>query len=281
MATFEDVTELAGTLISPEQLYRLYNRYHWTATLSRDCDVLEVACGAGAGVGYIDRFARSIQAGDYSDAILDRARAHYGERFTFSQFDAQAMPYDDAMFDVVVMHEALYYVPDADRFVAEARRVLRPGGRILLTNSNKDLFDFNPSPHSTVYHGVIELRDLFARHGFEAEFWGSQPLRDISLIQKITRPVKKVVVRLGLMPRTMKGKQLLKRIVFGKPVVMPAEIVPDMAPVESLTPLPADEVCRSHKIVYCVARDGARAAPPGQAPGPETPRDVHRTPRNG
>lgn len=255
MTTFEDVTELAGSPISGEQLYRMYNRYSWTADLSQDCDVLEVACGAGQGVGLVARQAKSVQAGDFSDAILTRARAHYGDRFTFTQFDAQDMPYADASFDVVVIHEALYYVPDATRFMSEARRVLRPGGRILLTNSNKDLFDFNPSPHSTTYHGVVELAALFQDHGFQAEFWGSQPLKEVGLVQKITRPAKQFAVKFGLMPKTMRGKQLLKRIIFGKPVLMPAEITPGLSERENLTPLAAHQPCLTHKIIYCVAQD--------------------------
>lgn len=255
MTTFEDVTELAGSTISSEQLYRMYNRYSWTADLSKDCDVLEVACGAGQGIGLVARQAKSIHAGDFSESILELARAYYGDRFFFTQFDAQQMPFNDASFDVVVIHEALYYVPDADRFMTEARRVLRAGGRILLTNSNKDLFDFNPSPHSTVYHGVVELQALFAKHGFVAEFWGSQPLKDAGFIQKITRPAKKFAVKFGLMPKTMRGKQLLKRLIFGKPVLMPAEITPDLSVRETLTPLQAGQPCLTHKIIYSVAKE--------------------------
>lgn len=253
--TFEDVTELPGSPISREQLYRMYNRYSWTADLSKDCDVLEVACGAGQGIGLVARQAKSVQAGDFSEPILERARAYYGDRFNFTQFDAQQMPFNDDSFDVVVIHEALYYLPDADRLMAEARRILRAGGRILLTNSNKDLFDFNPSPYSTVYHGVIELQALFAKHGFEADFWGSQPLKDAGLAQKITRPAKRLAVKFGLMPKTMRGKQLLKRIIFGKPVLMPAEITPNLSDKETLTPLRADQPCLTHKIIYCIAKE--------------------------
>ena len=255
MTTFEDVTELPGSTISGEQLYRMYNRYSWTADLSNACDVLEVACGAGQGVGLVARQAKSVKAGDFSAAILASARAHYGCRFAFTQFDAQVMPYEDKSFDVVVIHEALYYVPDANLFVAEASRVLRPGGRILLTNSNKDLFDFNPSPHSTVYHGVVELKKLFKVHGYRVDFWGSQPLKDSGLMQKTTRIAKLFAVKFGLMPKTMRGKQLLKRFIFGKPVLMPAEIVPGLSGRESLTPLRADRPCTTHKIIFCIAQD--------------------------
>lgn len=251
MQQFDNVTELAGEEISAEQLYRLYNRYHWTAQNCQGKDVLEVACGAGAGLGYIARTAASVAAGDFSASILAGAKAHYGDRFDIRQFDAQDMPYPDASFDVVVMHEALYYIPDADKFVSECRRVLRPGGMVLLTNANKDLFDFNPSPFSTVYHGAVELTELFGSHGFRTKLFGSTPLGQVSTMQKLTRPLKWAAVRFGLMPKTMRGKRLLKRLIFGKPVHMPAEIEPDMAQVEVLQPIPGDRPCLTHKIIYC------------------------------
>ena len=251
--SFEDVTELAGEEISSEQLGRLFNRYHWTAENCAGMDVLEVACGAGAGLGYVARRAKSVVAGDYSPTIVDAALAHYGQRFDIRCFDAQEIPFEDGSFDVVVMHEALYYVPDAEKFVRECRRVLRPKGQILLTNSNKDLYDFNPSPHATVYHGAVELAELLGKWRFSVELFGAAPLGEVNWRQRLTRPVKWLAVRLNLIPKTMRGKRLLKRLIFGRPTIMPAEIVPDMAPIELLTPIPADQPCLTHKIIYCRA----------------------------
>jgi ubiquinone/menaquinone biosynthesis C-methylase UbiE len=245
--SFEDVTELSGSQVSREQIHRMFNRYFWTAQQVKNKDVLEVACGVGQGVGLIGHSARSIVAGDFSESILERARAHYGDRYRFMQFDAQDMPFEDNSFDAVVIHEALYYVPDASKFVAEAKRVLRPGGRILLTNSNKDLYDFNPSPHSYVYHGTVELGALLGTEGFDTQFWGSGQLAEVGLRQKLTRPAKRIVVGLGLMPKSMESKRFLKRLIFGKLLQMPAEITPDMASRENITQIPGDKPCRSHK----------------------------------
>lgn len=251
--TFEDVTELAGTLVTKEQIFRLFNRYHWTSQYCDDKDVLEVACGVAPGVGYVARNCRSICAGDISEPILERARAYYKDRFEFTQFDAQDMPFQDNSFDVVMIHEALYYIPDAKAFVAEALRVLRPNGIILVSNSNKDLFDFNPSPHSHVYHGTVELRDLFASFGMTTRFFGSQPLQAVSTIQKMTRPLKRALVKSGLFPKSMRAKQFLKRMVFGKLIPMPAEITPALSRVEPLSNICSDTPCKTHKIIYCIA----------------------------
>jgi len=86
------------------------------------------------------------------------------------------MPFGDKSEDMIILFEAIYYIPDAKKFVEEYARVLRPGGKVLIATANKDLYDFNPSPHSYIYYGVVELNDLFARHGFETEFFGDTPI---------------------------------------------------------------------------------------------------------
>lgn len=46
--------------------------------------------------------------------------------------DAQELPFQDATFDVVLLLEAIYYLPHAEKFMAEARRVLRPDGILFI-----------------------------------------------------------------------------------------------------------------------------------------------------
>lgn len=249
---YSEVTELAGSGISEEQLERMIHRYGWAAGFCHGKDVVEVACGSGQGLGLLGKVSRSLEAGDYSLPILEVARAHYGSRFPLAQLDAQALPYADASKDVVILFEALYYIPDATRFVRECRRVLRPGGRVLIATANKDLYDFNPSPLSHRYYGTTELVSLFREFGFETSLSGYMPVDAVSLRQRILRPVKKLAVALGLMPKSLKGKRFLKRFVFGKLVPMPAELEAP-ATIEAPTPIPGDAPDRVHKVIYCCA----------------------------
>ncbi len=250
---FAEVTELAGAEISAEQLERMVHRYHWALGYCRNKDVVEVGCGSGQGLGVLATVAKSLEAGDYSDEILRIPRQHYLDRVSLAQFDAQTLPYADASKDVIILFEALYYVPDATRFARECRRVLRRGGVALIASANKDLSDFNPSPFSFTYYGVVELRELFEPHGFGVDCFGYLPVGKVSLRQRVLRPLKSLAVSLGLMPKTMRGKKVLKRLVFGKLVEMPAEL---SIPEHSLlppTPLPGDEPDRVHKVIYCCA----------------------------
>jgi SAM-dependent methyltransferase len=251
---FVSVTEISGDDVTQEQVERLARRYYWAADYCRGKDVLEVACGAAQGLGYLASVARSVNVGDYCRPLLDIARQHYNGRFRFLHFDAHQLPFADASFDVVLICEALYYLADVDRFFLETRRVLRPGGTLLVVTANKDLFDFNPSPYSTRYLGVVELRETLARHGFAApQFFGDTPVGAASGRQRLLRPVKAVAARLGLIPKSMRGKKLLKKLVFGGLVKMPSEITGDTARRVPVTTVPAGSANRDHKVILCAA----------------------------
>lgn len=250
---FTAVTEIGGAEVSREQVERLAHRYIWAATFCAGKDVLEVACGSGQGLGLLAARAKTLQAGDISEELLRQARSHYGDRVSLESIDALQMPCGERSLDVVILFEALYYLTPAERFVEECGRVLRKGGTVLIATANKDLFDFSPSLYSNRYYGTVELRELFQQKGFEVSLFGTMPVTQISLRQRILRPVKKAVVTLGLMPKTMIGKKFLRRLVFGSLITMPPEIAEGMTDYEPPTPLDAGQPDRQHKVIYCAA----------------------------
>ena len=174
MEDYTTVTELPGQRATREELERLYHRYKFASKFCEDKDVLEVACGAGQGLGYLEKFANKVVGGDIDENNLRFAISHYEGRqnIEVKTLDAHQLPFEDKSFDVVILYEAIYYLPKPEEFLAESHRVLREGGVLLIATVNKDLYDFNPSPHTYKYYGVAELNELFARHGFETEFFG-------------------------------------------------------------------------------------------------------------
>lgn len=248
-----DVTELSGEKVPREQIERLYHRYYWAGTHCYGKDVLEVACGNGQGVGYLAGIAKSIIAGDCSEKILARAAAHYGDRFEFIRLDAQQLPFADRSFDVVILFEAIYYIPEVERFLDECNRVLRRNGKILIATANKDLYDFNPSPYSYKYYGIKELGSLLTSYQFDASFYGYVSMDGVSIREKMLRPVKKLAVWSNLIPKTMDGKRFLKRIVFGRLAVIPAEVKSGWRHYEEPERLNSEEANIRHKVIYCIA----------------------------
>ncbi len=250
---FVSVTEVSGDQVSQEQIERLCHRYYWAGTWCAGKDVVEVACGTGQGIGYIKRLVKSIEAGDISEPILSIARQHYKDEVLLSRFSAQNMPFPDSSKDVILLFEAIYYLSDAVQFLRECKRVLRPTGKVLIATANKDLYDFNPSPDSYMHYGVMELEELLVENSFSCEFFGYFHVRSASWRQRLLRPIKKLVVVLGLMPRTMAGKKFFKRLVFGKLHQMPAEITAEMFPYNPPDSIESWQADTRHKVIYCVA----------------------------
>ena len=250
---FLSVTELSGTEATEEQVDRISHRYGWAGRYCPDKDVVEVACGSGLGLGYLNKLARNVEAGDISQQMVDLAKAHYGNSIKVGCFDAENMPWENASKDVVILFEAIYYLESFPDFLDECRRVLRPGGLVLIATANKDLSDFNPSPHSRTYYGVVELESVLRSKRFSTEYFGYISVSEVSLRQRVLRPVKRTAVKLGLMPKTMAGKKFLKKLVFGNLMELPAEIteqhVRSYVPPEKLD----IEMNTTHKVVYCAA----------------------------
>lgn len=97
-------------------------------------DVLEVAVGTGRNLAFYPAGVR-LTGIDISPAMLEVARrtaASLGVEADLRVGDAQAMDFADASFDTAVITLGLCTIPDHARAIAEAARVLRPAGRLLL-----------------------------------------------------------------------------------------------------------------------------------------------------
>lgn len=98
-------------------------------------DVLETAAGTGVVTRALaERLpGAAITATDLNEAMLDEARRRGtgGRAVTWQQADAQALPFADAAFDVVVCQFGVMFLPDKHAGFLEARRVLHPGGRFV------------------------------------------------------------------------------------------------------------------------------------------------------
>jgi hypothetical protein len=71
--------------------------------------------------------------------------------------------------------------------------------------------------------------------------------------QKILRPIKMIAAKTGLIPKTMKGKKLLKRLVFGKMIKMPNEIKAGMMEFVEPVKLVSGVPDAKHKVIYASA----------------------------
>lgn len=104
--------------------------------------VLELGCGTAGIWRQAERYLpkeASLILTDLSSGMLEEARKNVPEmkNITFAQVDIQQIPWPDVSFDVVIANMMLYHVPDLDRALAEAARILKPGGRFLCSTSGE------------------------------------------------------------------------------------------------------------------------------------------------
>ena len=141
-----------GALITQARLYELGSRIGFLTRGRRYRElvrrsgarpgdrVLDVGCGTGYLAGIAARAVApggSVLGVDASESMVEYARGAVGTpSCRFEVGTAQALPAEDAAFDVVLSSLMLHHVPDADQPAAlrEMRRVLRPGGRLLLAD---------------------------------------------------------------------------------------------------------------------------------------------------
>ena len=247
---YSPVTELPGNLASVEQLAMIHTRYHLARQYCEGKDVLEVACGPGRGLGYLAQVARSVTGGDVTEALINAAKSYYHGRIKVLQFDAQQLPFSDRSFDVVILFEAIYYLPDAVQFVAEAQRVLRPGGVLLICSANREWPEFNPSPLSVKYYTALELRELLAQHSFTVELKAGFEAAPRNALQRLAGLLRRVAVALHLVPTSMRGKAFLKRLFYGKLAALGPKI-DTAAPLRSLVS-PETFPVKTYKVLYAI-----------------------------
>src|ERR1051325_9163949 len=107
--------------------------------LPENARILELGCGPGLlWKENADRIPAdwNITLSDLSPGMLDAALRNLvvtGRAFQFKEIDAQSIPFEDETLDTVLANHMLYHVPDRPKAIAEIKRILKPGGRLIAT----------------------------------------------------------------------------------------------------------------------------------------------------
>ena len=118
--------------------------YEFLAPLTAGSVLLEVGCGEGYGTDLLTRSAQRVLGIDYDATTIAHARNRYPAA-QFVRANLAALPVASGAVDVVATLQVIEHVWDHGEFVDECRRVLRPGGRLMVTTPNRLTF----SPAST------------------------------------------------------------------------------------------------------------------------------------
>lgn len=129
-------TEIASDKIPSDNPIhqRLLKAYH-AANPYINGDLLELGCGEGRGVELLAPLANSYTGIDKIQSITDALTKKYPE-YTFAAGVFPPFPYDDNSFDTIVTFQVIEHVKKDEDFIKEIHRVLKPGGKALITTPN-------------------------------------------------------------------------------------------------------------------------------------------------
>jgi SAM-dependent methyltransferase len=158
-------------------------RYRWAECFLPSGRLLDVACGTGYGTALLDRGNAEILGAEYSFDAIRFGRSRYGIRCV--QADGQRLPFGDHVFDGIVSLETIEHVPDPYGFMRELSRVLRPGGRLVLSTPNR-LLSLGNNPYHLREFSLDELTVALRMRSFSVETVRGQHWRvGTSLLERI------------------------------------------------------------------------------------------------
>lgn len=133
--------------------------------------VLDVASGAGYGTNLIASKAKFVTGVDYSkDAIEYSQNLYKSKNLEFICGDAQNLPIKDKSVDVVISLETIEHLKEPEQFVKEVKRVLKPGGKFIVSTPNDDEYIEGNEFHLHEFH-LDELKMLIKKHFKSANYY--------------------------------------------------------------------------------------------------------------
>lgn len=132
-----DPFSMHGHLIEAEHLAR----YAWATQFAAGRRVLDGACGEGYGTAMLaGAGATEVVGVDLDESVIARLREAAKPSTRFDAADLRKLPYGDDEFDIVVSFETIEHVPDPETVLDELARVLKPGGLLLVSTPNRDVY---------------------------------------------------------------------------------------------------------------------------------------------
>ena len=147
---------------SPGILALHLKRYDFALAWAEDAEVLDAGCGAGYGTAHLARAGRHVVGLDLSPEALDYAREHYAAaNVEYVHGDLASLPFENAAFDLICAFETIEHLDDPEAFAAEAARLLRDGGTLLVSTPRAQHTTRMPAnPHHRVELSAAELERI-------------------------------------------------------------------------------------------------------------------------
>ncbi|WP_020532876.1 class I SAM-dependent methyltransferase [Flexithrix dorotheae] len=134
-------------------------------------DVLEIGCGAGRGLQLLAEKCDNYTAIDKNKALLDLHQKAYPD-FKFIHENIPPLSFlEDNSFDFVISFQVIEHIYDDNLFVREIQRVLKPGGKAIITTPNIKL-SLTRNPWHVREYTATQLEELMGKHFGEVDLKG-------------------------------------------------------------------------------------------------------------
>ncbi|MFB6082417.1 MAG: methyltransferase domain-containing protein [Halanaeroarchaeum sp.] len=180
------------------KVYDRVNPYIWNEAMrgraldmlefDEDDRVLDVGCGTGFGTEGLLEFSTDVYGLDQSEHQLAKARAKLGDDVVqFLRGDAERLPFADDRFDVIWSSGSIEYWPNPVRALEEFRRVVVPGGQVLVVGPNYPPWPVVQQIMDSImlFYDVDEAQRMFEAAGFAAiehQEMGPENLGNLALV---------------------------------------------------------------------------------------------------
>jgi ubiquinone/menaquinone biosynthesis C-methylase UbiE len=136
-------------------------------------NILELGCGWGRGVETLLPHCGHYTGLDKNEPLINSLQAKYSTH-TFQIADLPHLSnFTDNTFDFIVTFQVIEHIQDDNKFLSEAHRVLKPGGKIFLTTVNR-VFSLSRNPWHIREYNTPELKTLMEKYFLKVEAKGVQ-----------------------------------------------------------------------------------------------------------
>src|SRR5256712_9260629 len=137
--------------------YEHLHRYAVCLQFAAGKSVLDIASGEGYGAALLATVAKSVMGVDIDPASVEHARhIYYNPRLNYVVGSCDSVPLPDASFDVVTSFETIEHHDKHDEMLDEIKRVLKPGGALVISSPNRLTYSDEPG-----YKNPFHVKELY------------------------------------------------------------------------------------------------------------------------